>query len=303
MSEPSDDKKNEIILVGEEESTNTSSYSMEEDYYEEEEEEEYSDDNYDTWISNFCRNKTFRHWYCHVSDDFLFDNFNLFGLSEIFQYYNKALTILRDEYSDYDSDDGEMNDDKNKKPPEQNPQQSLTPNPHFSNDHFKTPDQVSQLEYETQYLYMLIHQRFIQSPEGFEHMERKIKRGVYGTCPRVACEKQHVLPFGLSTNIGVSGTMVYCPRCRDVYIPKNPNIRMMDGCAFGPNFATLFLSDINNDFEIKEVKNYPLEVFGFRLSETHRRLNREHPTMKLFSDDSSEYQSDNSYFEEEEEAK
>jgi casein kinase II subunit beta len=44
----------------------------------------------------------------------------------------------------------------------------------------------------------LIHSRFIATPEGLSVMREKYLAGKFGTCPRVLCEKQNVIPLGIS---------------------------------------------------------------------------------------------------------
>ena len=244
-----EEEKREKETAKEEESSYSSNYSYDEE--EGKEEEDYYD--YNTWIDDFVRTRQFKHWYCAVPDDFLFDNFNLFGLDKIFKNYNKALQILREE-DESESESDDHGDEKS-----------------------ESKGSYSQVEYDTQYLYMLIHQRYIMFPDGMYEMYEKYEKGVFGTCPRVACGGQHVLPYGMSTNIGVSGTFVFCPKCKDVYIPKNRSIARMDGAAFGPNFALSFMTDTELDLKISKVKNCRIEIFGFKCNEKMRRLNREHP--------------------------
>lgn len=230
-----------------------SSYSYSYSYYssddydllatveEEEEEEEYSNE-YEDWVTQFCKEKNFKNWFCHVSEDYMEDPFNLFGLQNLFKHYNKALNCLLDvEEEDID--------------------ESWYKNPKFTE--------------EIQNLYLLIHQRFIQSPEGLAMMIEKYGKKVFGTCPRVECEKQAVIPYGISSNLGVSGCLCFCPRCRDVYVPKCYEVSRIDGAAFGPNFAAIFLSDPSlKKLKIPDVKNPPLTIFGFRVLESRRRLDR-----------------------------
>jgi casein kinase II subunit beta len=69
-------------------------------------------------------------------------------------------------------------------------------------------------------LYGLIHARFILSPRGLAMMKEKFTLGSFGYCPRVLCERQNVLPIGVSEDLSTSRVKVYCPKCQDVYIPR-----------------------------------------------------------------------------------
>jgi casein kinase II subunit beta len=62
-------------------------------------------------------------------------------------------------------------------------------------------------------LYGLIHARFILSPHGLAMMKEKYTLGQFGYCPRVLCERQNVLPIGVSEDLSTSRVKVYCPRC------------------------------------------------------------------------------------------
>ena len=207
--------------------------------------EEYSY-SYSDWIYDFVTYSPFQHWFADVSDSFLDDSFNLYGLDSMFKYYYPCLSILRRELS--------LNEYINTLPPEK----------------------AKKLNNELQILFLLVHQRFIQSQEGLKVMIEKFNNKTWGVCPRVACEKFPVLPYGISSKPGVSSCLVFCPRCRDIYQPKVQAVHSIDGCAFGPNFATLFISDarIASQLVVPEVKNIPLTVFGYKLSERKRRLDR-----------------------------
>ena len=63
-------------------------------------------------------------------------------------------------------------------------------------------------------LYGLIHARFILSPRGLALMREKYMLGTFGTCQRVLCERQFVLPIGLSEELSTSRvkvSVIYLP--------------------------------------------------------------------------------------------
>lgn len=66
-------------------------------------------------------------------------------------------------------------------------------------------------------LYGLIHARFILTPRGVPLMLDKYHAGLFGSCPRFHCQRQHVLPVGLSERLHEHHAMLFCPRCEDVY--------------------------------------------------------------------------------------
>ena len=89
-------------------------------------------------------------------------------------------------------------------------------------------------------LYGVIHARYILSPHGLNKMREKFLQGAFGTCPRVLCERQHVLPIGVSEELSTSRVKVYCPRCVDVYLPRQKQLDI-DGAYFGASFPHVFL--------------------------------------------------------------
>ena len=89
-------------------------------------------------------------------------------------------------------------------------------------------------------LYGLIHARFIISPRGLALMKEKYMLGSFGYCPRVLCERQNILPIGVSEELSTSRVKVYCPRCQDVYIPRQKQLDI-DGAYFGTSFPHVFL--------------------------------------------------------------
>ena len=54
------------------------------------------------------------------------------------------------------------------------------------------------------------------------------------------CEKQNVLPIGISEDLKIARVKVYCPRCKDIYSPKKKSADA-DGAFFGTSFPFLLL--------------------------------------------------------------
>ena len=115
-------------------------------------------------------------------------------------------------------------------------------------------------------LYGLIHARFILTQKGLQMMKDKFTKNVFGTCPRILCNRQPVLPIGMSEDLSIARVKVYCPKCKDVYIPRMRFVDI-DGAYFGCSFPHIFLQTFP-DFVPKEKpilfvpKIYGFVVFG-----------------------------------------
>ncbi len=92
-------------------------------------------------------------------------------------------------------------------------------------------------------LYGLIHARFIISSHGLDIMKAKFLNGVFGVCPRVLCDRQLVLPVGMSEDLSISRVKVFCPKCEEVYVPRIKFVDI-DGAYFGSSFPHIFLQVI-----------------------------------------------------------
>ena len=71
-------------------------------------------------------------------------------------------------------------------------------------------------------------------------VREKYLNGVYGTCPRILCNKQTVLPIGLSNDFKYARVKIFCPRCNEIYNAKYKQSQM-DGAYFGLSFPQEFL--------------------------------------------------------------
>jgi len=67
----------------------------------------------------------------------------------------------------------------------------------------------------------------------------KYKQGVFGKCPRVICESQHLLPMGQHDVPGCSNVKLYCAKCEDIYNPKSSRHNSIDGAYFGTSFHNI----------------------------------------------------------------
>lgn len=133
-------------------------------------------------------------------------------------------------------------------------------------DTFLSPDPPSEATINDEYIegltlikeaYGLIHKRFITTSKGLALMREKYLNGIYGHCQRILCEKQILLPVGLSEDLKFSRVKVYCPRCEEVYKIKKP-CSDIDGAYFGTSFPQLFLMVRHICFIL--IQLFPLEL-------------------------------------------
>lgn len=149
------------------------------------------DDDDGSWISDWCEEPE-NYFLLEVPQDYISDNFNLFGLQSQVSYYQAALSRILDEEESAD----EENDEK--------------------------------IELNAQKLYGMIHSRYLTTSQGLKDLNTRIKENYYGICPRVLCPEQPLLPCGLSETFGRSKIKLYCPRCESIYNVESAE----KGCLF-----------------------------------------------------------------------
>lgn len=132
-----------------------------------------------------CLKVVGHNYFLEIPEDYVEDDFNLTGLSNIVPYYNDALDLILDLEPDQ---------------PLKHPQSFYEPSAHL--------------------LYGLIHQRYITSRGGLASMAERYESQDFGLCPRVGCGGGAVVPCGRSCNPGEESMKLYCPRCDDVYHPR-----------------------------------------------------------------------------------
>ena len=92
---------------------------------------------------------------------------------------------------------------------------------------------------------------------------------MFGSCPRVLCEGQPLLPVGLSDKFGQDTTKLYCMRCEDIYLPKSSAHSSMDGAHFGTSLPQLYIMTYKVElppYEERVIKYVP-RVFGFQIAD------------------------------------
>lgn len=93
----------------------------------------------------------------------------------------------------------------------------------------------------------------------------KFQTGLYGHCPRALCDRQKVLPVGMSDSMKVSRFKVFCPRCGEVYIPKFKLVNI-DGGYFGTSFPHQFLKHYTCAVILPpKIYHYEPKIMGFKI--------------------------------------
>jgi casein kinase II subunit beta len=117
------------------------------------------------------------------------------------------------------------------------------------------PTQSDMLEQAAEMLFGLIHARYILTNRGIGQMAEKYSSGEFSYCHRYYCDKQPVLPVGLSDIPGECMVKLYCPKCQDIY---NPRSQRHQHILFG-----LTLLDILYDVNYLERMNVQIMSYGF----------------------------------------
>jgi casein kinase II subunit beta len=180
------------------------------------------------WKRRFLREE--RHsWLCEIPDSYISDNFNVFGLDEIISDFSACRDVIVGNFSP-----GNL-----------------------------PPAILKRIKDSLLTTYGLIHARFIMSPDGLKCVRDKYLVAQYGTCPRLSCHSEPVLPFGVTGDLGKETVKVFCPCCREIYAPKGR--QNLDGAFFGPNMAHIFLDEMNLTGKRREFEPYVHMAFGFRV--------------------------------------
>lgn len=93
----------------------------------------------------------------------------------------------------------------------------------------------------------------------------KFKGGVFGKCPRVICESQHLLPMGQHDIANTSHVKLYCARCEDIYNPKSSRHNSIDGAYFGSSFHNILFQVYPALMPVKTQRRYEPRLYGFRV--------------------------------------
>jgi len=180
------------------------------------------------WISWFCQLEG-NEFFVEIDEDFIKNKKNLIGIKNCKEYINTLLS---------------------KEIPNENT---------INEDYMENLQNIKEI-------YGLIHKRFITTQKGLALMREKYLNGIYGHCPRILCEKQILLPMGLSEDMKFSRVKVFCPVCEEVYKPR-ARCNDIDGAYFGYGFPQIFLMnypDLNPKLN-GPVKGFIPKIYGFRV--------------------------------------
>eukprot|EP01095_Lingulamoeba_sp_RSL-Kostka_P000185 TRINITY_DN1028_c2_g1_i1.p1 TRINITY_DN1028_c2_g1~~TRINITY_DN1028_c2_g1_i1.p1 ORF type:complete len:293 (+),score=83.51 TRINITY_DN1028_c2_g1_i1:16-894(+) len=198
-------------------------------------EEATRDDDGMKWISWFCGLKG-NEFFCEVDEEYIKDDFNLTGLRSIVPNYEYAIDLILD---------NENLDDLSE-------------------------EQREIIESAADFLYGLIHARFILTHRGMSAMAEKFRNVDFGRCPRVLCNGANVLPIGQTDQPRINTVKIFCPKCEDIYYPRLRRHSNIDGAYFGTTFAHLLLQTCPELLPPKPTKTYVPRIYGFKIHPSAR---------------------------------
>lgn len=178
--------------------------------------------NHSAFVTQYTSNYN---WLAVVDEQFINDNFNIYGVQESVPNFQLALKILKgeiniDNYNNNTKSNNNTNTNQsniitsNQNSVNKDTNQNNVEENNNNNSLDELPENIEQNCIDA---YNLIHSRFIQTPKGLQIMRRKYEAGIFGVCPRFLCNGQNLLPFGSSLMTSKAPARGYCPLCHDVY--------------------------------------------------------------------------------------
>lgn len=159
--------------------------------------------------------------------DYASDWFNHYGLKETIEHFDEALELICDNHSEKWAT--------------------------------MTADEIREIHEDALQLYGLVHARWILQPKGLAQMKEKFEKGIFGECPRYACDGQKLLPIGETTTPKKHSVKLFCPKCRDIYRGDGD----LNGAHFGTSFPQAFLIEYPELNTKDEFKPYESTIYGF----------------------------------------
>lgn len=195
-----------------------------------------SEDEDVTWIQWFCSLKG-NEFFCEVDEEFIQDDFNLTGLRSFVPNYDYALDMILDTETDDDLSD----------------------------------EQQEIVDAAAEFLYGLIHARYVLTARGMLSMVEKYENVEFGRCPRVLCSGQPALPVGQTDVPRTNTVKLFCPRCQDIYYPRLRRHSNIDGAYFGTTFPHLLLQTYPDLYPAPSEAKYVPKIYGFRIHSSARQ--------------------------------
>ena len=76
---------------------------------------------------------------------------------------------------------------------------------------------------------------------------------------------QHLFPVGLSDVVDVATVKLYCPRCRDVYLPKATRHMNVDGAYFGTSSPHMMFMVHPDQLPRQSTNQFTAKLYGFKI--------------------------------------
>merc|ERR1711941_180570 len=137
----------------------------------------------------------------------------------------------------------------------------------IDNDEDFSDEHQEMIEHDAEVLYGLIHARYILTNRGLHAMLDKYRHHEFGSCPRVLCQNQAMLPVGLTDQKSKESVKLYCPKCQELYKPKSSRHENIDGAYFGTTFAHLFFLTFPELKPTSKPQKYIPKIYGFKVHE------------------------------------
>lgn len=191
------------------------------------------------WIHRFCT-KLGNDFFCEVDKEYAKDPANLVSLDEEVTCFMQALNVILDKTSDQDF-------------------------VRLNRISYQSSVLDKTVEKTAEHLFGLIHARYILSDKGCKKMLQKYLKGDFGHCPRVLCSNNNVLPIGLSDQPGEGMVKIYCPKCCEVYEPRQLKYCYIDGAYFGTSLPHMLFMVYPEYRPTRSKHNYVPKLYGFKL--------------------------------------